>query len=188
MRILKSENHKVMPWKNKLGVTSEIAIYPPEANFQDGNFEWRISSAKIQNKNQFSVFTGYDRLLIVIKGNGLILNSCDLKPLEVIHFKGEENILCDLIDGEAIDLGVIYKRNQFSAQMKVLSFRGGSESKLKNETGTSFLFCVSGKLKFHDAVINTFDAIEFKDQSIYDVSCTEDSVCVQIILNEKKQK
>lgn len=188
MKILKSENYKIMPWKNKLGITSEIAIYPTEAKFQDGNFGWRISSARIQNKNQFSVFTGYNRLLIVIKGNGLILNSCELKPLEPIQFKGEENILCDLVNGEAIDLGVIYKRVQFSAKMNVLKFQGGSKSNIKNEIGTSFLFCVSGKLKFNDAVINTFDAVELKDQSIADVSCIVDSVCVQIILNEKNYK
>lgn len=184
MKIFKSENYIVMPWKNKLGVTSEIAIYPTQAKFQDENFDWRISSAKIQNKNQFSVFTGYDRLLIVIKGNGLILNSCELKPLEPIHFKGEENILCDLVNNEALDLGVIYKRNQFSAKMNVLKFQSGLKSTIKNETGTSFVFCVSGKLKFNNSTVNTFDAVELKDRSACDVICIEDSVCVQIILAE----
>ena len=43
MRHLKACGHRVMPWKNGLGSTTEIAVYPPGAGIekhQAYSFQW----------------------------------------------------------------------------------------------------------------------------------------------------
>jgi len=45
MRILRSPDHKRMPWKNGGGETVEVAVFPPEAGL--GDFAWRVSMASV---------------------------------------------------------------------------------------------------------------------------------------------
>jgi len=55
-----------MPWKNGLGVTTEILIEPSDATI--GNFDWRLSMARINADGPFSSFPNIDRLLLVLEG------------------------------------------------------------------------------------------------------------------------
>src|SRR4051794_12660438 len=72
-RIIQKENYKRSTWKNGLGFTDEIAIYPPDSNLVQGNFLWRLSSARIEKASPFSAFPNHDRILLVLKGAGLKL-------------------------------------------------------------------------------------------------------------------
>jgi environmental stress-induced protein Ves len=47
-------------WKNGLGRTEEIAIYPPEKDFTKDDFFWRFSINRMHADCNFSVFPGYD--------------------------------------------------------------------------------------------------------------------------------
>ena len=60
-----------LPWKNGSGSTTEIAIDPPSATFDD--FHWRISLATISENGPFSVFPGVERTLALVDGHGLTL-------------------------------------------------------------------------------------------------------------------
>src|SRR2546422_8818735 len=55
-----------MPWKNGLGVTTEILIEPSDATI--GNFDWRLSMARIGADGPFASFPNIDRLLLVLEG------------------------------------------------------------------------------------------------------------------------
>lgn len=108
-----------MPWKNGLGVTSEIEIFPADASVAAGNFIWRLSSARIAAASPFSAFVGCDRLLTVTKGTGLRLNEKELRPGEIFRFKGEDAIDCKLLKDAVEDLGLIYQRAQVKAEMQI---------------------------------------------------------------------
>ena len=69
MQILRAANYKVMPWKNGLGSTTEIAIFPANAKLDD--FDWRVSMAQVTSDGPFSSFPGIDRTLLVIDGAGI---------------------------------------------------------------------------------------------------------------------
>ncbi|MDR3396888.1 MAG: HutD family protein [Pandoraea sp.] len=60
-----------MPWKNGLGVTTELAVARRAG--EDG-FDWRISTATVANPGPFSVFAGIDRSLAIVRGGTLTLN------------------------------------------------------------------------------------------------------------------
>src|SRR5512140_2846533 len=69
-RILTPSDYRRMPWKNRLGVTTEVARYPDEFG---SLFDWRVSIADVMNDGPFSQFTGYDRIIVVIGGEGMTL-------------------------------------------------------------------------------------------------------------------
>ncbi|AKM30077.1 hypothetical protein AB870_08140 [Pandoraea faecigallinarum] len=60
-----------MPWKNGQGVTTELAVARRPG--QEG-FDWRISTATVAAPGPFSVFTGIDRSLAIVRGGSLTLN------------------------------------------------------------------------------------------------------------------
>lgn len=53
-------------WKNGLGTTDEIAIYPPEKDFKKDEFFWRLSINTIQRDCNFSLFPGYKCTTIIL--------------------------------------------------------------------------------------------------------------------------
>ncbi|MGZ5200711.1 MAG: HutD/Ves family protein [Telluria sp.] len=102
-------------WKNGGGSTTEIAIAPPEAGFDD--FEWRISLATIANDGPFSQFPGVDRTLVLVEGHGATLDIdgedrvvlCDDDP--VLCFSGESHVVAKLNRGPTTDFNVMTRRD-----------------------------------------------------------------------------
>ena len=66
MRLLRAAARTPVPWKNGGGVTSEIAVSPPGASFDD--FDWRISMARVDADGPFSSFPDIDRTLTILSG------------------------------------------------------------------------------------------------------------------------
>src|SRR6516164_1536547 len=81
MRILRSADHREMPWKNGQGATREILVHPEGASL-DG-FMWRISMAQVNAPGAFSVFPGCDRILCVVNGGPLLLAVEDAEPVRL---------------------------------------------------------------------------------------------------------
>src|SRR5208282_2713564 len=116
MKKIPFESYRRSFWKNGLGHTDEIAIYPAHAELKAGNFDWRISSAKIDQDSPFSQFPDHDRILIILKGNGIRLThtfvegepdeEVSLGLLEPYEFPGDVPSRCQLIDGGVVDLSV----------------------------------------------------------------------------------
>ncbi len=130
MKIIRFAQHQKMKWKNGLGESSQIAIFPEGA--QLSNFLWRLSSAHIMRSSAFSIYEGYERLLCITKGPGLRLkyqNGRDefINKHQVIRFRGEEQIFCEVEDQEIFDIGFVFERTKIDATMKLekLATRNG---------------------------------------------------------------
>ena len=67
------EHLPCVPWKNGGGVTREIVCYPAGADIQ--SFEWRMSIAEVARDGPFSDFSGIDRVITLLSGNGIRLVS-----------------------------------------------------------------------------------------------------------------
>ncbi len=140
----KHKNYKTSPWKNGLGLTSEVEIFPEGSDFSKSDFLWRLSSAKIRESSSFSSFPGYDRLLVLIQGQGVLLNGNHLAPLVPFFFQGETSIKCELVAEEVLDLGLLFKRGEVSAKMSVET----SSSELIFTKQLTFIFCIQGSFAF----------------------------------------
>lgn len=143
-KFIKSSQYQIMPWKNGLGSTAQIDIFPEGSVFPGDDFLWRVSSATVSTSSPFSNFAGCDRLLAVWKGDGLFLNEQKLAPLEPLRFSGEVPIHCRLVGSEVIDLGIVYRRDRVFAELTVNKFEAGKPLKVLLDSGTHYLFCAVG--------------------------------------------
>lgn len=154
-----------MPWKNGLGVTTEVAIFPPAAKFADEDFLWRISVSEVRADGPFSIFKGYDRLLAVWKGAGLYLGEKHLAPMSPLHFAGDALTDCKLIDGDIVDLGVIFRRQDIQAEMKVVD-SNSIHSEVQKPNRVHFLFCVN-ETKTKHGILQPGDVLQFESSESF---------------------
>lgn len=138
-----------VPWKNGGGVTRNLAIEPETASFD--NFIWRVSIADMAQSGEFSLFPGVDRIIVLLSGNGMILES-DARfvlntKFEPHTFRGEEAIRATLIDGPARDFNVMVRRGLAEAAVKVWR----SESRLARHIDDALFVCAHGAFQVGDA-------------------------------------
>ncbi|BCH31711.1 hypothetical protein MesoLjLc_36410 [Mesorhizobium sp. L-8-10] len=122
MRILRVADHKTMPWKNGGGVTTEIAVFPPDAGLDD--FLWRVSTARVEQNGPFSTFHGVDRSLSILEGNGIVLQVEGRLPFgmtrgdEPLAFPADVPTEATLIAGPVTDLNVMTRRGAFESAVE----------------------------------------------------------------------
>jgi environmental stress-induced protein Ves len=146
MRIIRSTEHRRMPWKNGGGETTEIAISPERAT--TGDFDWRLSMARVESGGTFSVFPGIDRTLAVLDGDGLHLTIEGMEPAaltvhsEPLAFPGDAPTGAELIGGAVTDLNIMTRRGKLAHSMSRLTIDGTIE--LPTDGAQVLLFCQSG--------------------------------------------
>ena len=110
------------PWKNGGGATREIACWPAGTGLD--SFDWRISVATIAADGAFSVFSGIDRSITLLSGDGVLLHGehgthrLD-QPLVPFAFDGETPIRATLLGGASEDFNVMTRRGRCRAEVKV---------------------------------------------------------------------
>lgn len=155
--IISKENYKRAVWKNGLGHTDEIAIYPDTADLRRGDFLWRLSSARIERASPFSAFPEHDRTLVILKGEGIRLfhrfeeaggeEEVELSPLSAYEFPGDVPSRCELVSSAVTDLSVIARKAQIEVLTEVLQV----------EEGTELGWMPSGRWNFAIAVAGSFE-------------------------------
>ena len=169
-----------MPWKNGQGTTSEIEIAPKAASLDKGDFLWRISSATVQAPNTFSTFSGYDRILAVVKGDAIMLNDYELPAFVPHRFAGENKIDCKPLGGTVVDFGIIYKRGEVKADMMVHSF--WNRHVINMGEATHFFYCAEGSILVDEKPFAVGDTLRVEGPGEIWFECAEPSFCIQIVV------
>ncbi len=180
IKLIKLADIPETPWKNNLGKTRQIAITPNVATVANNDFLWRLSSATVTGRASFSQFPGSDRLLIVWRGDGLLLNNIKLLPHSPLHFSGADEIDCDLIKSPVIDLGLIYKRDKIKASMDVLSIE--KETRLKIDSGVQFYFLAEGECLVNNMRLISGDLIEVEKENELSFSPSSSSLFYKVLI------
>ena len=122
-QIYPPDSFRSMPWRNGLGHTIELlAEYLPQST----DFAWRLSMADVVSDGRFSDFSGYDRTLLLLQGEGITLKhgngQCDrlLEPLQAARFDGEVETEASLHAGPIKDFNVMARRDFCSASVHTL--------------------------------------------------------------------
>lgn len=121
MHILRAGDHRVMPWKNGGGSTTEIAVSPAGAGLE--TFDWRLSMAGVVEDGPFSVFPGIERTLALLEGGGVVLAVADDPPVrlerqgEMASFPGDAPTRAHLPAGPIRDLNVMTRRGRFTHRL-----------------------------------------------------------------------
>ncbi|MBV6325165.1 HutD family protein [Duganella violaceipulchra] len=134
------------PWKNGGGSTTEIAVSPAGAGFDE--FDWRVSLATISQSGPFSSFPGIDRSLALVDGDGVLLDFGDerfvLSPSEpLIEFDGEAAVHATVTGGLTTDFNVMSRRGR--CRHRIESFLVDGVEQLKRRSGTTLLFLADGE-------------------------------------------
>jgi environmental stress-induced protein Ves len=124
MEIIRYAELRAEPWRNKGGVTRELASHPKAASAQDGAWDWRVSIAEVSKAGAFSTFPGMDRVLTVIDGELLLLTVDGAEhPLEKyrpFRFSGEADTASALPTGDIRDLNVITRNGAFKGYTSII--------------------------------------------------------------------
>ncbi len=154
------------PWKNGGGVTREIACSEP------GEPYWRLSIADVTQEGDFSTFPGLHRVLTVIEGKGMRLQSptADIhaRPREPVSFAGDTPIKGHLMQGPVQNFNLIYDANKLKAIVRV-SGRLDAEEAPSAEEDLLVVYCLKGavetsattSLSYHSGIINPRSPILF---------------------------
>jgi environmental stress-induced protein Ves len=110
-------------WKNGLGLTRQLAIYPENASAQ--SFEWRLSIAQLTQTAPFSVFAGIERCLAVLEG-AMTLQRAAAAALKLtphsspVCFSGEVEVSGVVEHGPVLDLNLMWQATRWQAVMRRL--------------------------------------------------------------------
>ncbi len=155
MRRIARAAYRRAPWKNGYGTTLDIAIAP-------GNEPaWRVSLASIERSGPFSDFTGYDRTIVVVSGNGCVLRCDDetitLEALRPYAFRGEQVVSADLQHGPIEALNVMSKRIECTHRVGV--HRPGAPLLRSHGALVSLLYVLDSD-EAGDTVIDPSDSVD----------------------------
>lgn len=119
MRLLLPNAFHTQPWKNGGGITHEIARQD-----HGGQILWRLSIAEVALDGPFSAFPGLSRILTVIEGAGLYLDTphgrLDALPLAPLTFSGDLPVQSRLIDGPIRDFNLIWDATRLAASVRLI--------------------------------------------------------------------
>jgi len=124
MRVQRIAEHRAMPWANGKGTSYEVAS-DRDASDQ---WSWRVAIAPVVQDGPFSSLPGVDRQLVVVDGNGMVLEvdgmTVECLPRQVVSFSGEATSYARLIDGPTVDVGLMTARDFFNGSMFVVTSVG----------------------------------------------------------------
>jgi uncharacterized protein len=141
-------DYRRMPWKNGMGMTTEIAR---QEGAGDGHFLWRASMAEIAGSGPFSAFPGHDRLILVVEGEGMGLALDGAPPVEcwpmgpAFAFPGEAAVHCRLSGGPVRAFNLMLDRSAMTGRVEVPV--AGSRHLVDAQRGTALVHALSGSLR-----------------------------------------
>ena len=140
-----------------MGWTDQIAISPATADLRRGDFDWRVSTARVAQSADFSPFADHDRVLVTLEGAGARLSHSfeeseepdhvELPAWEPYEFPGDVPTRCELMDGPIQDFSVFVRKGIVSGQNR----NSGNQRGRSRSTGNPweelcFLFVAQGQL------------------------------------------
>ncbi|MFD2263878.1 HutD family protein [Lacibacterium aquatile] len=122
IRVIRRDDHKLVPWRNGGGVTREIALAPDERGAL--GYAWRLSQATVSEPGAFSEFPHSDRTLLVLSGEGLELTVAGVPTVLALHealaFPGDVPTQGRPMAGPVEDLNIICDRRLTRHEMRLL--------------------------------------------------------------------
>lgn len=123
MRLIKSLEYDLMPWKNGLGKTREIV-----SQLVGSDLVWRLSLAVVEGDGPFSSFDGFERILTVVRGEGMLLQGSEQEyeasPFLPVSFPGGEKVFGVCRSTPIENFNLIFNPDLVEAEVHIL---GASE-------------------------------------------------------------
>ncbi|WP_405056474.1 HutD family protein [Kribbella sp. NBC_01505] len=150
--VLRSADHRRVPWKNGLGVTYEVA------QSGDADFDWRLSFAEVDRPGPFSSFPEVDRIITLVSGDQLELTMPGeakqvLRPFEPFAFPGEAEVWAETSTA-TVNFNVMTRRGRTAAE--VVCRRIAGQASIDT---SGFLVVLEGSLTVDGEVLGPRDVV-----------------------------
>ncbi|MGY2288784.1 HutD/Ves family protein [Pseudomonas sp. SDO528_S397] len=171
VKVWRAADYVRMPWKNGGGSTEEITRDAGEG--LDG-FGWRLSIADIGESGGFSTFAGYQRVITVLQGSGMVLTvdgeeQRGLLPLQPFPFKGDSQVSCRLIGGPIRDFNLIYSPARYQARVQWMD----GVQRFFSDAQTLLVFSVADEVKVLGEVLGHHDCLQLDGNTgLLDIAVT----------------
>ena len=159
LQVLRAADRVASGWKNGGGVTREVASSPSGT----GEFDWRVSLADVADGGPFSVFEGIDRVITVVRGEGMALTVDGVETVvseryRPFAFSGDASTDCRLLGGPLVDFNVMTRRDAVSADVRFVT----ASTTL---TGTALAVLFEGTAMIDGTALGPLDAVLVFDGS-----------------------
>lgn len=182
IQLINKDQYKRSVWKNGLGFTEEIAINPPDSSLIQGNFLWRLSSARIEKSSPFSVFPNHDRILIILKGAGVRLthvfeengdeDTVDVPIHEPYEFPGDITSRCELLNGAITDFSIFLKKGEVEPMVEIMDLPANETLPWEAPGKWNFAYVISGRLQTPAGILNEASTL-FNDEGTCELQALE---------------
>ena len=183
MQVLRGADAARTRWRNDGGWTREILREPATG---DGPFGWRVSIAEVESDGPFSAFDGYDRVLVLLAGDGMDLHFTDtgstvhLRPhSRLVRFAGEAPVHAALVDGPTTDFNLIWRRDLFD--VSVLAHLPMTEPPIVADGVRLGVYVIDGVVQSQRGVIGgPGDTVVGEEGEVLQIRCTGRSIHFQV--------
>ncbi|WP_233839960.1 HutD family protein [Dyella sp. 2HG41-7] len=158
MTIIHLRECPALPWKNGMGRTRELAIYPSSAGMDD--FIWRVSVAEVDSAAPFSSFAGVDRHIALLEGAGFTMTLDDGRshaltmPFAPFAFPGEAAVTIALHGGPTRDFNLMLRRSKVRGELVTWEDAGRQVV----DDAVALIYCARGQIDTSDGRMQPSDA------------------------------
>ena len=137
-------DYRTSAWSG--GTTTQLAIFPPEARYQDRSFLWRISSATVElERSDFTPLPDYDRQICTLRGHIILTHGAGdpvpLEPYEVHAFSGADPTQSL---GRCTDFNLMLRRGRAEGKMRHCRLEQAQLLRWTDRVDQMLLYCAEG--------------------------------------------
>ncbi len=149
IKLIKQNQQITTNWSG--GTTTQLFIYPEEADYSKRDFLFRISTATVQTETStFTDLTGFNRILMLLNGELTITHKQQtthhLTPFAPHFFDGGWQTHAQ---GLVTDFNVIFKQ-EVNANIEVLKLDTNQVITITNNGTLLFIYVIDGSLDLED--------------------------------------
>jgi environmental stress-induced protein Ves len=158
MSIVRLRDCPAVPWKNGMGRTRELAVYPAGAGTED--FAWRASVAEVDSAAPFSAFEGVDRYIALLEGGGFTMtldggqSHTLTTPFAPFGFAGEAKVTIALQGGPTRDFNLMLRRSK--ARGELVTWEDAGRQVV--DDAVALIYCARGHIDTSDGRLQAGDA------------------------------
>ena len=154
--IRKPGQYKTSQWSG--GTTTELYIYPEGSSLQNLDFQFRISTARVEiEESSFTVFPGVKRIILPLQGEMNLIHNDDkpihLKPYEQHSFAGDSITKCI---GKVTDFNLMTRGNN-KGTIEVIHLQPGEQ--YNTILINSLIYCFSGQIRIENQHLTTHETL-----------------------------
>lgn len=161
-KVISNSEHKTTTWQG--GTTTQLYIFPEDSNYQERNFDFRISTAQVNlEESQFTSLPNIDRELMVLDGSIEITHenqySKRLNKFNVDSFQGDWKTSAK---GICTDFNIMSNGN-YNCEIEAISLEINQKSTLKNSSNYIILYVFKGEI----SIKNENNLIQLKEGDVF---------------------